>query len=85
MGNDANLAGLKAAIQEKLGVPVAEQQLSKNPALVREGRLGRSVATAAPCWPVALLAFPLLLCCHRTVQPLSVLALLQLLLPAVAC
>lgn len=32
---NANLAALKLAIQEKLGVPVVEQQLSKNPALVR--------------------------------------------------
>ena len=32
---NANLAALKLAIQDKLGVPVAEQQLSKNPALVR--------------------------------------------------
>ncbi|PRW57867.1 NPL4 1 [Chlorella sorokiniana] len=31
---NANLAALKLAIQEKLGVPVAEQQLSKNPALL---------------------------------------------------
>lgn len=35
MDNTASLAGLKAEIQEKLGVPLADQLLSKNPALVR--------------------------------------------------
>lgn len=53
---NANLAALKLAIQEKLGVPVAEQQLSKNPALVRrtEGTGPRAVG-----WAVAAASCPL--------------------------
>lgn len=35
MDNSASLGGLKAAIEAKLGVPLADQLLSKNPSLVR--------------------------------------------------
>ena len=50
MDGGATLGGLKAAIQEKLGVPLGDQLLSKNPALVRALR----GPAHAPAWPAGL-------------------------------
>lgn len=41
MDNGATLAGLKQAIHAKLGIPLEDMLLSKNPALVRRGRAAR--------------------------------------------
>lgn len=51
MDNGATLGGLKLAIQAKLGVPLDDMLLSKNPALVR-GQLkqGQGNAHRGCCW-----------------------------------
>jgi len=73
------VAGLKLAIQQQLGVPLEQQRLSKDPALLTHKQNGSNIrwGVATATHPPWLLHYSRLLLCHMLAPALVIASLPQ--------